>query len=76
MKELLQLSSAKLQRIVALKRNIERLQARLESLLNDTPATTSARRPQKQRRKLSAAARKKISAAAKARWAKYRAMQK
>ena len=72
MNELLNLSVAKLRRMAALKSKIERLQSQLEAL-----AANSSRTPLKKggrkRRKMSAAARRKISLAAKARWAKVRA---
>jgi hypothetical protein len=71
MNELLNLSVAKLKRMAALKSKIERLQSQLEAL-----AATSSRPPVKggrKRRRMSAAARRKISLAAKARWAKVRA---
>ena len=71
MNELLNLSVAKLKRMAALKSKIERLQSQLEAL-----AANSSRTPAKggrKRRRMSAAARRKISLAAKARWAKVRA---
>ena len=71
MNELLNLSVAKLKRMAVLKSKIERLQSQLEAL-----AANSSRTPVKgsrKRRKMSAAARRKISLAAKARWAKVRA---
>jgi len=71
MNELLNLSVAKLRRMAALKSKIERLQSQLEAL-----AANGSRKPAKRgrkRRKMSAAARRKISLAAKARWAKVRA---
>ena len=72
MNELLELPAAKLKRILTLKTIIERLQAELEKI---TVAGPSARgsNPARKGRKLSAAARKRISLAAKARWAKVRA---
>lgn len=71
MNELLNLSVAKLKRMAALKSQIERLQSQLETLAGATsrPSGTDGRK----RRKMSAAARRKISLAAKARWAKTRA---
>jgi hypothetical protein len=69
---ILNLSAAKLKRIVALKTQIERLQSQLETLAgNSSPAPVQS--VVHKRRKMSAAARKKISLAAKARWAKVRA---
>lgn len=74
MKEILQISTAKLQRIVALKKQIERLQAQLEKLAG-AAAPAAAAKPAK-RRRMSAAGRKAISDAAKARWAKVKATKK
>jgi hypothetical protein len=66
---ILNLSAAKLKHIVALKTQIERLQSKLETLAGAvSPAPTKVAAPKK--RTMSAAARKKISLAAKARWAK------
>ena len=72
MKEILGLPAAKLQRIVALKTQIERLQSQLEALATNTSPVAAKKAPHK-KRTMSAAARKKISQAAKARWAKVRA---
>jgi uncharacterized small protein (DUF1192 family) len=72
MKEILNLSVAKLKRLAALKSKIERLQSQLEAVVTNgskAPAKPAARK----RRTMSAAARRKISLAAKARWAKVRA---
>ncbi len=71
MKELLNLSVAKLKRMAALKSKIERLQSQLEAVVANvsSPPAKAGRK----RRKMSAAARRKISLAAKARWAKVRA---
>ncbi|MGA3284534.1 MAG: hypothetical protein ABSD57_08755 [Verrucomicrobiota bacterium] len=74
-KELLNLSVAKLKRMATLKAQIERLQSRLEALAADT-SPSPGRKPGRKRRKMSAAARRKISLAAKARWAKVRAAKK
>lgn len=70
MKELLSLSVAKLKRMAALKAKIERLQSQLEATA--ASASSSPAKRGRQRRKMSAAARRKISLAAKARWAKVR----
>ena len=68
---ILNLSAAKLKHIVALKVQIERLQSQLETLAgNASPAP--AKKAVQKKRTMSAAARKKISMAAKARWAKVR----
>ena len=72
MKEVLNLSIAKLKRILVLKSKIERLQGQLGKLASES-APATAKVPGKKRRTMSAAARKKISQAAKARWAKVRA---
>jgi hypothetical protein len=69
---ILNLSSAKLKRIVALKTQIERLQSKLETLAGN-PSPAPVQNVVRKRRPMSAAARKKISQAAKARWAKVRA---
>jgi len=71
MKDILNLSVAKLKRLATLKSKIERLQSQLEAVVTNgakAPAKTAGRK----RRKMSAAARRKISLAAKARWAKVR----
>jgi hypothetical protein len=75
MKDVMNLSVAKLKRIVAIKTKIERLQSQLSALVADAavaPAKGTARR----RRRMSAAGRRKISLAAKARWAKFHAAKK
>lgn len=72
MNELLGLPAAKLKRIVSLKTQIESLQSQLETLFagaSPKPLPAVA----KKKRKMSAAGRKKISLAAKARWAKFHA---
>jgi hypothetical protein len=71
MKEILNLSVAKLKRMAALKAKIERLQSQLETVA--ASASSSPAKTRRKRRKMSAAARRKISLAAKARWAKVRA---
>jgi hypothetical protein len=72
MKGLLNLSVAKLRRMAVLKARIERLQSQLEALAASA-LPSSTRKTVRKRRKMSAAARRKISLAAKARWAKVRA---
>jgi hypothetical protein len=72
---LLNLSASKLRKASALKERIEALGTELERLLGEVipaPIANIHRR----RRKMSAAARKRISEAAKARWAKLRAGKK
>jgi len=75
MKELLQLSTAKLQRILAVKKQIERLEAKLEKFASAASLAAAAAAPRK-RRRMSAAGRKRISEAATARWARLRAVKK
>ena len=70
MKELLNLSVAKLKHLAALKAKIERLQSQLEAVA--ASASSAPVKTGRKRRKMSAAARRKISLAAKARWAKVR----
>ena len=70
--DLLKLPVAKLKRILALKTQIERLESRIASVAAAAlpgPLQKVARK----KRHMSAAARKKISIAAKARWAKVKA---
>lgn len=74
MNELLHISTSKLQRILKLKRQIERLQAQLEKLAG--AALPAAASPPRKRRRMSAAGRKAISEAAKARWAKVKSAKK
>lgn len=74
MNELLNLSVAKLKRMATLKSKIERLQSQLV-VLAGTGSRAKAKGGYK-RRKMSAAARRKISLAAKARWARVRAAKK
>jgi hypothetical protein len=71
MKEVLSLSIDKLKQIVELKTQIARLQSKLESLAGASPEPVQ--KVVKKKRTMSAAARKKISLAAKARWAKFHA---
>jgi len=71
---LLNLSTAKLKRIVALKQQIEKLSAKLETLAGGSAAPVG--RPPKKKWTMSLAARRKIAAAARARWAKVRAAGK
>lgn len=71
MKDLLQIPTENLQKAIAIKREIDRLQAKLSALLGGGAIAAGA----KPKRRLSAAARKRISEAAKARWARYRAQK-
>ena len=74
MTELLNLSTAKLKRIISLKQQIEKLSAKLQSLAGGS--TAPAAKPGRKKWTMSAAARAKIAAAARARWAKVRAAKK
>ncbi|MDW8310956.1 MAG: hypothetical protein RMK20_16410, partial [Verrucomicrobiales bacterium] len=56
---------------IAIKREIDKLQAKLSALLGGAAAPAGVR----PKRRLSPAARKRISEAAKARWARYRAQK-
>jgi hypothetical protein len=71
---LLNLSTAKLKRIIALKQQIERLSAKLETLAGGSASPSG--RPPKKKWTMSAAGRAKIAAAARARWAKVHAAGK
>jgi len=71
MTDLLNLSTAKLKRIIALKQQIEKLSAQLQSLAGSS--ATPVGRPPKKKWTMSASARAKIGAAQKARWAKVNA---
>jgi hypothetical protein len=71
MKEVLNLSVAKLKRIIELKTQIERLQSQLASFASDS--TPTAPKAPGKRHTMSAAGRRKISLAARARWAKVHA---
>lgn len=69
---LLNLSASKLKKATALKQRIEALHQELESLLLEvTPGPVAS--VVRKRRAMSASAKKRISEAAKARWAKFRA---
>ena len=74
MSQLLNLSTAKLKRIIALKQKIEKLSARLEALAGGTAGGPG--RPGRRKWKMSAAGRRKIAAAARARWARVHAAAK
>ena len=74
MTQLLNLTTAKLRRIIALKQQIEKLQARLEALASGASAPPG--RPAKKKWTMSAAARRKIAAAQRARWAKVKGTTK
>ena len=65
---LLNISTAKLKRIISLKQQIEKLSAKLETLAGGSSAPVG--RPAKKKWTMSASARAKIAAAQRARWAK------
>jgi hypothetical protein len=67
------LSASQLQRAASLKQRIESLEKDLARLLGATTNTTAEAAPRRWRRRMSAAARARISAAAKARWARVKA---
>jgi len=73
--DLLKLPAARLKRILALKTRIERIESQVEAIINGALPGPLQTLPRK-KRTMSAAARKKISIAAKARWAKIRAAKK
>jgi hypothetical protein len=72
MNSIANLSVQQLRRAAGIKHKIESLQKQLARLLSGTDGATS---PPK-RRKMSAAGRRKIAAAARARWAKVKAQGK
>jgi hypothetical protein len=72
------LSSAQFRRAAALQEKIEAMQSELASLLGSSPAPSvkgkkDKEQPAKKKRTMSAAARKRIAEAQKARWAKQKA---
>ncbi|ODU25275.1 MAG: hypothetical protein ABS95_00700 [Verrucomicrobia bacterium SCN 57-15] len=73
------LSAQQLRRAAAIKEQIESLQKELQQIFGapaETPTTPAASPQKRKKRRMSAAARAKISAAAKARWAKIKAGKK
>lgn len=70
MTNLKDLTTAQLQRIIDIRQQIEDLQSQLESI--EGGGGRGPGRPKGKKHKMSAAGRKAIAAAAKARWAKYR----
>ena len=70
--DLLKLPATKLKRILALKTQIERLESRIGAVITKA-MPGSLQKVAKKKRHMTAAARKKISIAAKARWAKIKA---
>jgi len=74
-KQILRLPAKRLKRLVEIKSEIERLEDQLENLIVATtprPIGMAIRT----KRRMSAAARRKISTAAKTRWAKWKAGRK
>jgi len=67
------LSVSQLKRAVAVRVKIDRLHNQLDRIVGVQVAPVKDGSPRRKRRGMSAAARAKISAAAKARWAKFRA---
>lgn len=74
-KELLRLPAKRLKRVVEIKSEIERLEDQLENLIVATTPRPIGKAIRFKRR-MSAAARRKISTAAKTRWAKWKAAGK
>jgi hypothetical protein len=72
---ILNISASKLRKASQLKERIEALNNELANLLTEM-APAPVAKVMRKRRAMSAAARKKISEAAKARWAKFRAKGK
>jgi hypothetical protein len=69
------LSAQQLRRAADIKDKIQSLEKELEQILGSSTKPVAAVAPKK-RRKMSAAGRARISAAAKARWAKFKGAQK
>ena len=70
------LSAEQLRRAAAIKEQIESLEKELQQIFGAPSKADSPLPPRKKKRRMSAAARAKISAAAKARWAKVKAAKK
>ena len=70
-KHLMSLHSSKWKRATAIKEQLEKLSDELHNLLEEA-SPAPLRKVMQKKRKMNAAARKKISEAAKARWAKVR----
>jgi hypothetical protein len=75
MNSIANLSAKQLRRAAAIKNQIQFLENRLSRILGSRTKSVADAVP-KTRRKMSAAARRKISLAAKARWAKVRAAKR
>jgi hypothetical protein len=74
--DVLSLSAASLQRVIKIKRKMERLEEQLAKLLGGSSSAATSSPDGRKRRKMSPEGRKRIAAAAKARWARYHAEQK
>jgi hypothetical protein len=70
------LTTKQLQRALEIRTRIERLQGELDSIAGEQENSTPKTKPKKMRRKMSAAGRARIAAAAKARWRKAKAAGK
>jgi hypothetical protein len=70
MTNLTDLTTGQLHRILAIKEQIERLQAEIDSIASDGGNATPAAETPPKRRHMSASARARIAAAARARWAR------
>jgi hypothetical protein len=72
MNDLQNLTTAELRKILSIKEQIEELQRKLESLANDGEMPSPFSVEPTKKRRMSAAGRARIAAAAKKRWAKLR----
>lgn len=72
MPNLLDLSTSQINRIIAIKEQIEELQSQINSFVDDGEIPTPVASQAPGKRRMSAAARARIGAAQKARWAKVR----
>ena len=70
------LSAQQLRRAAAIKDQIESLEKELQRIFGAAETAEKPQAPRKKRRRMSAAGRARISAAAKARWAKIKAAKK
>ena len=75
MSSIINLSAQQLRRAAAIKEQIQSLENELRRIFGSSTKPVAVAAPKK-RRKMSAAGRAKISAAAKARWAKVKAAKK
>jgi hypothetical protein len=72
MMKLTELTTTQLQRIIAIKEEIEALQSQINSLAGEAEIAAPAAGKVRRKRRLSRAGRARIAAAAKARWARLR----